>query len=270
MEEKNLIEYADLSPKQYFDSIKEKKDTITSERLNKIYENCLELANKYYTTGQVRALRKILFCLDSLEKEQKLIDMGITTFIYRDDIDFYIDEVAKKRNDYQIRPVKNIELERYEREIPDEVVDIIEKTKDIFDQMYIVYTDYTGKAERQIEAVRKEKDPILFGTFLDKKNRVCVDRFYYLADWEDEFCDLTLDKMVNETSCLGRNIVRTINTPDDIDDLRDYLNAHYEIENGSLTEYKIKADLDRKTENRKNGLFTHIKTFLSNLKHKEK
>ncbi|RHB41911.1 hypothetical protein DW886_15255 [Enterocloster aldenensis] len=269
MEEKNLNQFADLSPKQYFDMIKEKKNTITSKRLDKIYENCLELANKCYKTGQVLALRKILFCLDSLEKEQTLIDMGITTFIYRDDIDFYIDEVAKKRENYKIRPVKNIELERYEREIPDEVVDIIEKTKDIFDQMYVVYTDYTGKAERQIEAVRKEKDPILFGTFMDKTNKVCVDRFYYLADWEDEFCDLTLDKMVNETSRIGRNIVRTINTSDDINDLRNYLNAHYEIEDGGLTVYKVKADMDI-VKNKKVNLFTRVKTVFTNLAHKEK
>lgn len=262
MDEMNMKDFADLSPKEYFDKIKEKKNTVTSEKLSKIYENCLELANKYYKTGQVRALRKILFCLDSLEREQKLIEMGITTFIYRDDIDFYIDSVAKKRADYRVRPVKNIELERYEREIPDDVVKIIEQTKDIFDQMYIVYTDYTGKAERQIEAVKKEKDPILFGTFQDRKNKVCVDRFYYLADWEDEFCDLTLDKMVNETSRLGRNIIRTINTSEDIDDLRNYLNAHYEIEDGGLTEYKIKADLDKKPLE-KPGVFTRVKTFLS-------
>ena len=217
MEEKNLNQFADLSPKQYFDMIKEKKNTITSKRIDKIYENCLELANKYYKTGQVLALRKILFCLESLEKEQTLID----------------------------------------------------KTKDIFDQMYVVYTDYTGKAERQIEAVRKEKDPILFGTFMDKTNKVCVDRFYYLADWEDEFCDLTLDKMVNETSRIGRNIVRTINTSDDINDLRNYLNAHYEIEDGGLTVYKVKADMDI-AKNKKVSLFTRVKTVFTNLAHKEK
>ena len=70
MDEMNMKDFADLSPKEYFDKIKEKKNTVTSEKLSKIYENCLELANKYYKTGQVRALRKILFCLDSLEREQ--------------------------------------------------------------------------------------------------------------------------------------------------------------------------------------------------------
>ena len=51
---------------------------------------------------------------------------------------------------------KIIELENYEREIPDEVVAVIAQVKDKFDQLYIVFTDYTGKVERQIE---KEKIP---------------------------------------------------------------------------------------------------------------
>ena len=174
-----------MTPQYYFDQIKNKKHTVTSADLRKIYENCIELANKYKTTGQIRGLRKILFCMESIEKEQALVGMGITTFIYKDDIDFYIDSVTERSN-ISDRPVKIIELERYEREIPDEIVDVIAKTKDLFDQMYIVFTDYTGKEERKIAAEKKDKDPILFGTFQDRKQKVCVDRFYYLGDWVDE------------------------------------------------------------------------------------
>lgn len=262
-----MMNEMDLSPKEYFNRIKNMKNTITNEQLDKIYANCMELANKYYATGQVRGLRKILFCMESIEKEKRLLDLGISTFIYRDDIDFYIDEVAKKRADFKTRPVKSIDLERYEREIPDDVVEIITKTKDIFDRMYVVYTDYTGKAERQIEAIKKEKDPILFGVFLDPENKVCVDRFYYLADWEDQYCDLTLDKMVNETAKLGRNIIRTLKTPEDIDSLRNYLESHYEVGDGNLMEYKVKADLDR---NHKPGFFKRIRTITLKIFGKEK
>ena len=80
--------------------------------------------------------------------------MGITTFIYKDDIDYYIDTVSNTRN--RKNPIKIIELERYEREIPDEIVDVIDKTKELFDQMYIVYTDYTGKEERTNSNFKKE------------------------------------------------------------------------------------------------------------------
>lgn len=251
-----------MTPQQYFDSMKEKKNTVTSEDLKKIYDNCLELANKYRITGQVRGLRKILFCMESIEKEQKLVDMGITTFIYKDDIDFYIDSVAKSRKRYK-NPIKIIELERYEREIPDEIVEVIDKTKELFDQMYIVYTDYTGKEERKIEAERKQKDPILFGTFQNKEKKVCVDRFYYLGDWIDEFCDLTLDKMVNETEKLGRNIVRTITTPKDVEKLRKYIDTHYELEKDSISKIIRKSDADFTS---KNSLFSKVKTVFSRKK----
>lgn len=251
-----------LTPQQYFDRMKEKKNTVSSEDLKRIYENCLELANKYRITGQIRGLRKILFCMESIEKEQKLIEMGITTFVYKDDIDFYIDTVANSR-DRKVKPVKIIELERYEREIPDEIVAVIDRTKELFDQMYIVYTDYTGKEERRIEAEKKQKDPILFGTFLDKKKKVCIDRFYYLGDWVDEFCDLTLDKMVNETSRLGRNIVRTMETPKDIEQLRRYIDAHYEVEKDSISKIIRKPDADLSV--RKN-MFSRVSTILTGKK----
>lgn len=96
--------------------------------------------------------------------------------------------------------------------------------KDKFDQLYIVFTDYTGRIERQVSRERRGKDPILFGTFQKQSDRTIVDRFYYLGDWQDEYCDLTLDKMVNETKNLKkRNIAKTISTPEDIKELREQL-----------------------------------------------
>ena len=45
-----------------------------------------------------------------------------------------------------------------------------------------------------------------------------------MGDWEDEYCDLTLDKMVNEVEASKkRNIVKTINTPEDIEELKKQL-----------------------------------------------
>lgn len=216
-----------LTPQQYFEQVKERKHNITDEELVKVYDNCLELLNKYKITGQKKGMRKLMFHLECIEKEREIVKMGINTFIYRDDIEEYIDTVAKDT-------VKIIELENYEREIPDEIVEVIAATKDKFDQLYVVFTDYTGKVERQIEKERRDKDPILFGTFQNQSNRTVIDRFYYLGDWEDEYCDLTLDKMVNETEKTGkRNIVKTISTPNDIEELKEQLGGLSEI-NGNF------------------------------------
>lgn len=241
-----MSEQRELTPSEYFEIVKSRKQTVTDEDLSKIYDNCLELLNKYKITGQTAGMRKLLFHLESVEAEREIVKMGITTFIYRDDIDEYIDNIAKDT-------VKIIELEKYEREIPDEIVAIIEQVKDKFDQLYILFTDYTGKVERQIEKERRAKDPILFGTFQNERTKTVIDRFYFLGDWEDEYCDLTLDKMVNEVKAKkNRNIVRTVNTPEDIEELKKQLDAL----TPSFDSFRINSKQSK-------GFFKKIRTFLS-------
>ena len=207
------------TPDQYFQFIKDKKQHITDDELSAIYDNCLELLNKYRITGQTKGMRKLLFHLECIEKERELISLGVDTFIYRDDIEEYIDHVAKD-------VVKIIELENYEREIPDEIVHVVEAVKGKFDRLYVLFTDYTGKVERQVEKERRSADPILFGTFQNESNRAVVDRFYFLGDWEDEYCDLTLDKMVAEfKDKKERNVTHTIKTPTDIQELKSQLSS---------------------------------------------
>lgn len=243
-----------LTPQQYFEQVKERKHNITDEELVKVYDNCLELLNKYKITGQKKGMRKLMFHLECIEKEREIVKMGINTFIYRDDIEEYIDTVAKDT-------VKIIELENYEREIPDEIVEVIAATKDKFDQLYVVFTDYTGKVERQIEKERRDKDPILFGTFQNQSNRTVIDRFYYLGDWEDEYCDLTLDKMVNETEKAGkRNIVKTISTPSDIEELKEQLGGLSEINGNFIIS---NSTLQKKT------FFQNIKSVLKGKKNEK-
>ena len=178
-----------ITPSQYFDFIKNAKNNITTEALKNSYGTFISLAEKYKKLGQTESMKKLCFLANVMTKEEKLIEMGITTFVYRDVIEDYIENVADKT-------VKIIELSRYMREIPDELVDTIEKSKDIFDELYVVFTDYTGKEERKVEKERRDKDPILFGVFKNDGN--VADRFYFLGDWVDEYCDLTLDKMVEQ------------------------------------------------------------------------
>ena len=205
-----------------FADLKAKKETITDEDLSKLYESSEKLAAKYVSSHQSKALSKLLFVMETIEKERELVKLGINTFIYKDDIDFYIDNSSSSSTS---RPVKIIELENYEREIPDQIVEVIEKTSGIFDQLYVVFTDYTGKIEKRIEAERRVADPILFGVFINVNKRVCSDRFYFLGDWEDEYCDLTLDKLLAELSKFERS-ERKIYTPKTLEELKEYVNNH--------------------------------------------
>lgn len=156
-------------------------------------------------------------------------------------------------------------MSRYEREVPDEIVDVVEKVDDIFDELYVLFTDYTGKVERQIEAEKRQKDPILFGVFKDDKNRVCNDRFYYLGDWIDGYCDLTLEKMINESSINGKEIKRTIKSLNTMDDIKDYLSSYQRDEN-SFSMYTQPVDISESSNTKDRSFFSRVTTFLKGKK----
>lgn len=185
----------EITAKSFFDEIKNKKEKMTHEKLKKYYENCLLLIKKFEITGQVESMKKLKYHITCMEKEMKLLDMGIDTYINLGDIQAYIKNVKDKE-------VLIVELSRYPREIPDEIVEVIAKTKDIFTNLYVLFTDYTGEVRKDlVEKKKKEKDPILFGAFVDERGmslNTKLERLYYLGDWIDEYCDLTLEKLVQE------------------------------------------------------------------------
>lgn len=208
-----------ISPKEYFDTLKNKKNKITDGDLVKACDNAISLANKYLATGQEGAIEKLAFLVETIEKEREIVKMGIDTFVYRQDIEYFIDKVADD-------VVKIIDIKNFDREIPDELVEVIQNTKDKFDEFFIVFTDYTGEKEREVKKERIEKDPILFGAFLNEETKVVADRFYFLGDWVDEYCDLTLDKMIcSMKEKEGVNIERKISTPSDLKALKEQFNS---------------------------------------------
>ena len=68
----NHNELTELSPSEYFEQVKERKNHITDEDLQKVYDNCLELLNKYKITGQKKGMRKLMFHLECIEKEREI------------------------------------------------------------------------------------------------------------------------------------------------------------------------------------------------------
>ena len=219
MKKKETVE--ELTPTQYFNGVKDKITKITDEELQQFYEGCLALVEKYKITGQKKVIQKLRFLTECVSKEREAVKLGIDSFVYREDVEEYIDKISHQ-------PVKIIELENYPREIPDEIVNTISKVKDIFDQLYIVFTDYTGEVEKQVAKERRDKDPILFGTFqksvpIGKGHDTILinDRFYYLGDWVDEYCDLTMDKFLHEA---GKEKLKYITTPLDCKTIQEELN----------------------------------------------
>lgn len=193
-----------ITAKEYMESLKNKKVKITNEYLNNFYNVCIRQLEKFIMTGQTTSIKKLKFHIENVERERKLIEHGIDTYVTLSDISEYINKVENK-------DVKIIEMEEFQREMPMDIVDTVVycKENNLFDAYFIVFTDYTKEHEKEVKSKRKEKDPILFGAFYSLNNNVktCSERFYYLGDWEDEYCDLTLEKMIN---VLGQKVKHNI------------------------------------------------------------
>ena len=176
-----------LTPAEYFEKVKSKMTEETSENIQLLYNTTMSKLKKYMVTGQKAAAKELYAKCIYLEKEQKLIDKGVTKYVLRTDIDNFIDNIADDC-------VCVIEMRNFDRPIPDEIVDVVAETMDIFDEFYVVFTDYTGEKRSKVEKERRDKDPILFGNiFIDGK---VSPKMYFIGDWIDDYCDLTLDKMI--------------------------------------------------------------------------
>lgn len=242
-----------------FRRIKESQMNASDEMLDEVYNTCLALLAKYKKTGQVRAIRKLLYHVKCIDREREVVRAGVTKFVYRSDIEDYIDNVSKD-------DVKIIELKNYERDIPNEIVEVVERVGKYFDNLYVLFTDYTGKVERQIKKEERTKDPILFGVFRNNETRTVIERFYYLGDWEDEYCSLTLDKMVGEMNEADRHkIVHSCELPSDIEELKIQLENMVQANDKEDAEFAI---VDRRTyekgKNQKHKkFFNNIRTIFS-------
>lgn len=247
----------EMTASEYFNKIKDLKNIATLEELKESYPVFMKLAKKYKALGQTRALRKLCFIASTLSSQEKLIELGINQFVYRDTIENYIDKVSKG-------VAKIIELKNYIREIPDEILEVHEKTKDIFDEYYVLFTDYTGKEERRVEKERREKDPILLGVF--KNDNVIYDRFYFLGDWIDEYCDLTFDKMIDqyEETMNEKFPLHKDEIPSDSKTLNEIMESYVENDdhtNERLPVYMMTND-KRNNKNENKSFFSKVRSFL--------
>ena len=180
----------DVSPTTYFNYVKDMRKNIEDENLQTVADNCLELLKKTKLTGQTKIAEKIFNEYSLITKELKAASFGFDTVVYKSDIEKFITKISN-------HPVKLIELKNYPREVADDVLNklMIAKDNDLFDEYYVVFTDYTGEETKKIAKERRDKDPILFGNiFEDGKPS---KKMYFIGDWVDEYCDLTLDKMMN-------------------------------------------------------------------------
>ena len=175
------------SIEEFFATLKNSKLELTKTKdILEKYEKSLREAQK---NGQQSLVEKLLVKKDAIASETFLIEKGITKYVSEDQVVKLYKATDKSKH------LKLTYLKNYVRIIPSEIVKLKEKDElKIFDNYVILHydpfnnsTDLTVKEKKEVE---RRKDPILFGVIKNSRN------LYFIGDWEDQFCNLTLDRMM--------------------------------------------------------------------------
>lgn len=183
-----------LSVLQFFESIKHSFDEILivkdrAEGYDRAMVNALK-------AGQVALVEQLRDGIHAYRQETQLVAMGLSKFVTEETIVSFSKKCPKGlRLDW----VRN-----FVRTIPDDVVAKKVRADDLgcFDNYVVLHYDPATKAYAETQAEKSaRKDPILFGVM--EGRRV----LYFVGDWVDELCDLTLDQIADS---LGAEAVKTI------------------------------------------------------------
>ena len=188
----------------YFERIKKSCTELTKEDIDKAKSTAQTLTDWFRVTGQSDALTKINFMARVLEAETLFIERGGKYAINRKDLVW----AAKEIDEEGAKNLLLSTLAKFQRVIPGPVVAEMLKYKDIFDDFFILCTDYTDDHAMRNEEEEKrreiEKDPILFGVIYphteEEKALIgdAYERLYFIDDWIDEYCDLTLESLTRD------------------------------------------------------------------------
>ena len=175
-------------PQLYFKYVKSKLTKLQQDKLKERLDKLKKLIVQAKELKQQALFEELAKRLTLVIKESEAIACGIEYRVERQHIDKIRDKV--KGLNIEFGP-----FEEFPRTVPAKVVKKIKQIQKtcVFDSYWILYTAQLGeeKSKTNLEKI-KEKDPILFGRFEFQPNT-----FYFIIDWIDEFCDLTLDKFLD-------------------------------------------------------------------------
>lgn len=177
-----------MTIQEFFSAVKEGADDIRIVLTRtQGYESALQKAQQ---GGQTALRERLLSGMGAVRSETRLHALGLTKTISEETL---VEFVKKCPKGLRLDWVKN-----FTRIIPDDV--LAKKIKcdedHIFDNYVVLHYDPDKKSWAEThEEVAARKDPILFGVLEGRR------QLYYVGDWVDEYCDLTLDGIAD---VLGR------------------------------------------------------------------
>lgn len=138
------------------------------------------------TTGQTALMEDLLRGLVTNKYESVLFAEGLYYIVTEEQMVSFVKQCE--------RGIKLDYIKNFTRPLPQEVVSKIERVNqlEVFDNYVVLYYDPEGKIYKETaQEEAKRRDPIVFGVIAGST------KLYYIADWVDEYCDLTLEKFID-------------------------------------------------------------------------
>lgn len=183
-----------MTVSQFFSSVKNSAEELKIiEGRAQGYQQAIKKAQQ---NGQTALCEQLVAGLHAYRMETQMLVLGLTKSIKEEDIvKFYKLSDKGLRLDW----IKN-----YTRTIPDNITSLKIRADELelFDNYVILHYDPEAKSYAETQKEKEaRKDPILFGVIKDRKI------LYFIGDWVDELCDLTLDQIADK---LGKEVIQEI------------------------------------------------------------
>ena len=190
----DIILAKNIKKKQYksifdfFNDFDHKLKTITFRKdISQYYEKALKQAMELHQTALVDKLKSLI---EIYKFEVVLYENDLRKYLTEEQIVKFYKNHAKEDKALKLTWIKN-----FTRVIPQDIYKIKKRVDEmnVFDNYVILHYDPKDISEDETKEEKElRRDPILFGVIKDSR------KLYYIADWKDEYCDLTLDVLLND------------------------------------------------------------------------
>lgn len=177
-----------INPILYFKYVKKKFKLLERRRMDGFLGRLEKAYEAAKAAGQEVLGKKVMTRLAIATREAPMYAKGIRYFIERDDLE---------RHRHLVRggKIADTKLKDYTRVIPKDVLEKKKKVEECFDDfvIYHYWNESEQKDTKKMDSEEKAKmrDPIIFGIVKE------TNRLYFIADWDDEYCDLSFDELVD-------------------------------------------------------------------------
>lgn len=182
-----------IGPRLYFNYVKSKLNKLETKKLKSRLQKLQALLKNAAETGQTALYEELSKMLLVAVRESEAVACGYSTYVLQEHINKFRYTVTENESS-QLNPVEFKKLEEFPRAVPANIQKVIKATqkKGVFDELWVLYLDYTKEKIKSNKEKIREKDPVLFGRF-----SYDPEKFYFIVDWVDEYCDLTLSKFID-------------------------------------------------------------------------